>query len=111
MRGSAQARRTPRHFPRSVTVLFPNAFMLRLVGGGVTKMDLQEMLRLSTERAYRTGWVTFDQLGELGIEELSAEEFEALSKASSDEGIRVTDQVMIISKSCISASGAETFGE
>lgn len=69
------------------------------------------MLRLWTERAYQTGWVTFDQLGELGIEEFSAEEFEALSAASSDEGIQVTDQVMIISNSCISASGAETFGE
>jgi hypothetical protein len=74
-------------------------------------MNLQEMLRLSTEHAHQTGWVSFDQPGELGIEELSVEEFEALSAASSDQGIQVTDRVMIISNSSISAFGAETFGE
>jgi hypothetical protein len=58
--------------------------MLRFVGVGTTKMNLHEMLRLSTERAHQTGWVTLEQPGELGIEELSAEEGEALSAALSD---------------------------
>jgi hypothetical protein len=54
-------------------------------------MDLQEMLRLATELGHQTGSVTFDQLGELGIDELPAEQVEALFAALRDEGIEVTD--------------------
>jgi hypothetical protein len=59
--------------------------------GWEDQMDLQEMLRLATELGHRTGSVTFDQLGELGIDELPAEQVEALFSALRDEGIEVTD--------------------
>jgi hypothetical protein len=59
--------------------------------GWDNQMDLQEMLRLATELGRETGSVTFDQLGELGIDELPAEEVETLFAALRDEGIELTD--------------------
>jgi hypothetical protein len=50
-------------------------------------MDLQEMLRLAAELGRQTGSITFDQLGELGIDELTAEDVEALFAALREQGI------------------------